>query len=447
VRQVQIYEELERMSLRTGNVRIAVLHSPESSVTARDILRSSSGLANIVFVVSSDAGRSWIDIISRIADVRQVGSEEWLATVTDLRPAGVVTFTDELVVLADEVIRALGLRGAARPDTWDKLYQRRHLVESGNCSIKFESVNNATELVAARSNIPGAAILKPRYSHGGYGIHLVDANARDEELRVLPVEWDGYRNRGYVLEERFRDDESFSSSWRAPYVSVDSVSIGKVHRPVALLGKFRQYNTYIETGDFAPVTMSADIESQILDTVIASLTSLGIADRVTHTEVRLTAVGPQVIEVNGRIGGDVHATWNWLTGQDLVRLALELACGRAVDVASGVRATSKQVANIRIPVQSVDEDMLRRARRLASSAPHFWKLDSPPRLTPKLGVWFRSESGHLTPSIRKFMECLLVDEQLKGWCDDQWVTSMVAKLALGNAEALHMPANFPGRAV
>jgi len=51
-----------------------------------------------------------------------------------------------------------------------------------------------------------------------------------------------------------------------------------------------------------------------------------------HTEIKLTPDGPVVIEVNGRIGGGVPELLLAATGVDLLKISMNLALGRAVDV-------------------------------------------------------------------------------------------------------------------
>ncbi|MGO4429301.1 hypothetical protein AB4Z54_63860, partial [Streptomyces sp. MCAF7] len=58
-----------------------------------------------------------------------------------------------------------------------------------------------------------------------------------------------------------------------------------------------------------------------------ALTALGVRTGVCHTEVKLTPSGPQVIEVNGRLGGLVNALLARATGVDVIRLAAGIALG------------------------------------------------------------------------------------------------------------------------
>src|SRR5262249_28160811 len=46
-------------------------------------------------------------------------------------------------------------------------------------------------------------------------------------------------------------------------------------------------------------------DAALLDTLARAHRALGIEDGLTHTEARLTPRGPVIIEVNGRLGGDL----------------------------------------------------------------------------------------------------------------------------------------------
>ena len=48
---------------------------------------------------------------------------------------------------------------------------------------------------------------------------------------------------------------------------------------------------------------------------------------LTHTELKLTASGPRIIEINGRLTGHMNLTTRSTLGIDLVRLGGLLALG------------------------------------------------------------------------------------------------------------------------
>jgi biotin carboxylase len=83
-----------------------------------------------------------------------------------------------------------------------------------------------------------------------------------------------------------------------------------------------------ETGDILPARLPAAIRAAALDCTSRVLDALTVRDRVSHTELRVSPTGVDVIEVNGRLGGEVAGMIRLGGGGDLVRAAFEVALGR-----------------------------------------------------------------------------------------------------------------------
>ncbi|GAA2504931.1 hypothetical protein GCM10010393_41970 [Streptomyces gobitricini] len=65
----------------------------------------------------------------------------------------------------------------------------------------------------------------------------------------------------------------------------------------------------------------------------AAIRALGITDGVSHVEMRLVDGRPRLVEVNGRLAGDmVGHLVRLATGIDLPRAAADVACERAPDL-------------------------------------------------------------------------------------------------------------------
>ncbi|MET0416200.1 MAG: phosphoribosylglycinamide synthetase, partial [Actinoplanes sp.] len=82
-------------------------------------------------------------------------------------------------------------------------------------------------------------------------------------------------------------------------------------------------------------------DERLLEVVQSAHTALGFEHGVTHTEVRLTAQGPRIVEVNGRLGGDMITYVGLLaTGIDLAVAAGRLAVDEAPDLTPSRRCTA-----------------------------------------------------------------------------------------------------------
>jgi len=61
--------------------------------------------------------------------------------------------------------------------------------------------------------------------------------------------------------------------------------------------------------------------------------AVGVKNAITHTELRLTATGPKIVEINARLGGDMIPFVGWTaSGINPGQVAVEVACGQTATV-------------------------------------------------------------------------------------------------------------------
>jgi hypothetical protein len=97
-------------------------------------------------------------------------------------------------------------------------------------------------------------------------------------------------------------------------------------------GKFPLHPPFAEQGSFWPSQLPADEIAQITELVGRALDALQVSVGITHTEVQLTAAGPRIIEVNGRLGGQIHDISTRSSSMDLIKANALLAVGEPVEV-------------------------------------------------------------------------------------------------------------------
>ncbi|MGO4779264.1 acetyl-CoA carboxylase biotin carboxylase subunit family protein, partial [Lysobacter sp. 2RAB21] len=86
---------------------------------------------------------------------------------------------------------------------------------------------------------------------------------------------------------------------------------------------------FIEDGHMFPAKLDAGIAAQIETLVRGALDAVGHDHGISHTEVKLTADGPRIVEINPRPGGNYIAELiQRVTGIDLLDAQIELALGR-----------------------------------------------------------------------------------------------------------------------
>jgi biotin carboxylase len=379
-------------------MRVAVLHGPGASVSVRDIIRASGTDIRPTFLVASGSivTSPFADMITRVADARLIGDNEWVQAAGELAPDAVVTFDDRLVDALEDICRALDLRGqSAIQAPWDKFVQRQRLNTAGASSVRVRQILTQADLRDARASIGRSGILKPRRSSTGRGIRIIAPEHSTEAAWSDIAASSATAPVPYLYEELM--DAHGGDGWLAPFVSVDTASLGSSRSHFGLFEKLPLARSYIETGHVGPSVIPADQAREILTTVETALDVLGIRDRITHTEVRLTSAGPQVIEVNGRLGGYVQGLCASLTGADATRITLDVACGVKPVIPSlkELRDADHSVVAVQIPLVMTSAAAARRITRRMRAYPSVRAVEIPEPIDETLryaGAWLEASS-------------------------------------------------------
>jgi biotin carboxylase len=206
----------------------------------------------------------------------------------------------------------------------DKLHQRDAFRAAGLAGPRFAAVphdadRETLERIAESIGFP--AVLKPRRASGSWHTFTVSSVT---ELCDLCARLASGEPEAMLLEGYLPDGPAMPGGFEADYVSVETI----VHAGAMthLAPAFR------ETGFFIPATVARSREPQLLDLAGDALRALGVQSGPAHTEIKLTADGPRVLEVNGRVGGGVPDMLRLATGVEIVRLAMRTALGLTPDV-------------------------------------------------------------------------------------------------------------------
>ena len=239
---------------------------------------------------------------------------------------GVVSFSEPLVRLANDLARRLGT--AANPPRTaealtDKIIQREVLNEQGVSVIRATRVG--IDNYAAAAEVVGfPAVLKPASGSASRRVRLV---RNEEELRVA-VERDRDR---FLLEELLVGMPHPSADWLGDYVSVETVSDYGSHRAFCVTDKRPLGTLFRERGFVVPSRLPDALREEAVSLTIRALFALGVTTGVSHTELKLSPEGPRIIEVNGRLGGSIHRLLSRVTNVNPVELALDVSAGMSVD--------------------------------------------------------------------------------------------------------------------
>ena len=131
-------------------------------------------------------------------------------------------------------------------------------------------------------------VLKPAEGSGSKDIlKVADAGV------LLSLLTDEVRKTDHLLEGYIPDDVA-SDQWFANYLSAESViSAGRVSH-VAITGRFPLAEPFRESGNFVPGILPPELHAPVITMVNDAIDALGIVNAVIHTEIKLTADGPQV---------------------------------------------------------------------------------------------------------------------------------------------------------
>lgn len=314
--------------------RLGVVYSPDS-VELPSLIRATRRSWPLVWLVDEqrldEPGQA--DQLGRLGDVVEISglAPREIAGVLPRRLDGLLATNDADLVLAAEIARELGL-ATLDPATvhrlTDKSAQREALRAAGlpvPGIVALRSDADAAAIVAATGQIRFPAVLKPARGSGSRATRFVDSAAEVSDLfearRGRPVE-------EFVVEERIPDGWGPDESAWADYVSVESfVCAGRIEH-FGITGRTPLTEGLRETGSIMPAELPSGLDQELIGLAEDAIRALGVQYGVTHTEVKLSPLGPRVIEVNGRLGG---GSIRWLaervTGTSLLAAAARVNLG------------------------------------------------------------------------------------------------------------------------
>ena len=318
-----------------------VIVQDQGSVSPAQALDSLEGLADVTFAVCrSELNEALLPVLVELADVVELG-DDLTAAAAELRkraPDGILTFSESRQDVTAELALMLGLPYHTPEEVrllTDKYLQRQRLREHGVDSVRSRRLTSAGQWPQAVAEVGLPAVVKPSTGQGSRSTYRVDSAEEGAGLvaRLLtPVADGGEGESSLVLEEFLQgvDRRPFGD-----YVSVESgICDGRVFH-WAVTGRFPLRPPFREVGLFWPASHLDDSERDAaLALATAAIEALGLTTGITHMEMKLTADGPRIIEVNGRLGGLLAGLGARARGLDPILLAARLALGHRIDSAA-----------------------------------------------------------------------------------------------------------------
>lgn len=213
----------------------------------------------------------------------------------------------------------------------NKAKTRLHLQAAKIKQPKFYVAKSINEVPEALKRLGLPCIIKPVDDSGSNNVRL--CNSLDEVLematRILDTKCNirGQESARIVLLEEYID---------APEFSVEMFTKGAKTKRIGITEKYLTgFPYFVERKHIFPAKLEPNIVEEIYNTVEKAIKSIGIVNGPTHTEVKLTAQGCMIIEINARLaGGMIPKLIELSTGIDMLEKQIRLCVGELEDFES-----------------------------------------------------------------------------------------------------------------
>jgi biotin carboxylase len=274
-------------------------------------------------------------LLRRLGDVvdrHGLGEDAIADAIAAHAPVGILTFAESQMPLTAALAARLSLtyHSVETADRLaDKYLQRRALHEASLPGPGVWEVPSpgrdadlfARTVAALAEEVTFPVVIKPR--HGTSSVATARAD-NAQELAQLATRFGGQEG-GLLVEGYLADRER-----RGPFADDFAVELlaqnGRVW-PLATTGKFSHAPPFRGRGCFLPSQVDADTESALFAVAEDALRAVGITDGIANVDVKLTPEGPRVVEVNGRLGGNVDVLMELAGGPSILPLVFRLALG------------------------------------------------------------------------------------------------------------------------
>ena len=322
--------------------RIVVVYD-RGAASPWQILRAARGVCAITFGVPVD-GSSHVErlkpMLSRLSHIAfdPKSPDGAGVSIRSIAPDAITTFSQRRIADTHALSAQAGLPHVEPRDLFvlsDKYAQRHAFAECGvvapvRCrALQIADGGQAVQDAVVRQimdfGLP--AVLKPRQGVGSHGVRRLETE-KDAAMAVHEATAPT-RPRQYLLEEMLQGDPSLAGPGWGDYVSVETFVVNGEPSHLGVTGKLPLLVPFREQGMVFPSTLSDRLMRECVDVAAAAIASLPIVTGAVHTELKLTALGPRIIEVNTRLGGYLSPMYEAVTGVDPIRLVLRNALGIA----------------------------------------------------------------------------------------------------------------------
>jgi hypothetical protein len=310
--------------------RVAVVYGAASFNPM--VLAEAAGLApcRLIWVIdgSDDVMAPLVRLLRRLGDVVDsagLDANGIAEALTPLAPGGITTFTEDYMPLTAALARRLSLNYHSELTAErlaDKYEQRLALSSAGVPGPAVWAVpDRSGEMPAFVTELSFPVVVKPRRGTSSLAVARATDAQELEELLVRFAHIEG----GLLVEEYLSGPDGGGSF--ADDVAVELMLQGGRAFRLATTGKFPHAPPFRGRGCFLPSHMDPPAEVEVFEAAEAAVLALGIEDGFVNVDVKLTPAGPRVVEVNGRLGGNVQVLMELAGGPAILPWVFRLALG------------------------------------------------------------------------------------------------------------------------
>ncbi|MFF9818664.1 ATP-grasp domain-containing protein [Streptomyces sp. NPDC014006] len=270
-------------------------------------------------------------VVTDTSDADRVVAElRRLQETLDLR--GVYSSTDYSVPTAARAARALGLPGLdpeAALNARNKRRTRELCAKAGVSVPRWITALTEEQALDAAEEFGWPCVVKPMTEAGSLGVRLcrdeADLLAAHRAIATVPTDYRGQpREPGALVEEYLV----------GPEVSVESLTWGGETVLLGVTDKMLGPHPYfVELGETFPSQLPPALTRECAEVALAALEAVGHDFGAAHVEVKITADGPRLIEVNARMGGaQITRLVRESTGLDMPREVIRMHTGAVPDL-------------------------------------------------------------------------------------------------------------------
>jgi biotin carboxylase len=281
----------------------------------------------LLFNLSTLKNRKNMEIYERLIGISPLsGVEEWLEMarlIHRIDPFDCIGgFNESTQAIAAAISQDLKLEFHT-PTVIESICQKHKMRDllrvAGFDDTGSAVVESVEDIAAFAAKYSYPIVLKPLDGRGSLSVSIL---RDDREINAAIAQFQSIAPEHKMLVEQFLEGEEWS---------IEAFSEQGLHQVICITQKFKDARTSVETGHCLPALFPETVRQEIEGFVGNVLTTLGIVNGPSHTELIMNANGPRIVETHVRLGGDsIVEMIRLVSGIDMDELWIRQVSGERV---------------------------------------------------------------------------------------------------------------------